>query len=234
MRTTRPILCLTLLAALLWPGAALAGDRSDPRNRASLQVEAVREVENDWASARLSVFAEGKSAAMVASQVNAAMARVVARARKAKDVDRRTGGYTTQPIYDDGRVVRWRGSQELRLESGNADRLAELVGALQADDVLLVGIQFSVRRETRRKLEDELIAEALAAFRDRADLIAKGMGAKAWSLIDVSVGTTSHGPQPVMRMEARSSYSLLGSSPPTFEAGTSEVRVQANGVVELD
>ena len=231
MRSMLPALLIGVLAAL----PAVAGHHGDgPRNRASLQVEAVREVENDWATARLNVFAEGKSAAIVAKQVNETMARVVARAKKARDVERRSGGYTTQPIYDDGRVVRWRGSQELRLESADADRLAELVGALQADDVHLVGIVFSVQRKTRKALEDELIAEALQAFRQRADLIAKGMGAKAWSLIDVSVGTTSHQPRPMM-MEARGArYSSMDSAPPTFEPGTSEVRVQANGVVELD
>ena len=91
-----------------------------------------------------------------------------------------------------------------------------------------------VQRETRRALEDELIKEALAAFRARADLIAAGMGAKTWSLIDVSVGTTSQGPRPVV-MEARAArYSSMDAAPASLEAGTSEVRVQANGIVELD
>ena len=225
---------LGLVLALAVAVPAWAGHGEIPRNRASLQVEAVREVENDWATARLNVFAEGKSAAAVARRVNEAMARVVARAKKEDDVDRRSGGYTTNPIYDDGRVVRWRGSQELRLESADADRLAELVGALQSDDVHLVGIHFSVQRETRRALEDELITEALQAFRARADLIAAGMGTSEWSLVDVSVGTTSHAPRPMM-MEARAArFSSMDAAPPTFEPGTSEVRVQASGVVELD
>ncbi len=231
MRMRSIISGLGLGLCLAFP--AWAGQDDGPRNRASLQVEAVREVENDWATARLNVFAEGKSAAAVARRVNETMARVVARAKKEKDIDRRSGGYTTNPIYDDGRVVRWRGAQELRLEAEDVDRLAELVGELQSDDVLLVGIQFSVQRKTRKALEDELITEALQAFRARADLIATGMGVSEWSLIDVSVGTTSHHPRPVM-MESRARYSSMDAAPPTFEAGTSEVRVQASGVVELD
>ena len=60
------------------------------------------------------------------------------------------------------------------------------------------------------------------------------MGEEAWSLIDVSVGTTAHAPQPI-RMESRAlRFSSADAAPPTLEAGTSEVRVQVSGVVELD
>ena len=99
----------------------------------------------------------------------------------------------THPVYDDGRIVRWRAQQELRLESGNVDRLARLIGDLQSDAVLLSSIDFSVRRETREALEDELIEEALAAFRARAGLVAKGMGSKSWSLVELSVGAATIG-----------------------------------------
>ena len=44
------------------------------RNRASFSVEATREIANDWATARLSVSAEGKDPAVVADEVNTQMA----------------------------------------------------------------------------------------------------------------------------------------------------------------
>lgn len=202
------------------------------KNRASFQVEAVREVANDWATARMSVQAEGKQAAQVAAEVNAAMTRAIARAKRAKDVEVRSGGYSTQPVYDDGRVIRWRASQQLVLESGDTDALSALIGDLQSTSVNLVGIDFGIRRETRQSVEDALISDALARFRARAALVAKGLGADDWTLVDVSVGAAGGGP-PVFRREARM-MSLSDAAPPAFEAGTSEIQVTASGTVLLE
>lgn len=212
--------------------AARAHEPVDARNRASFQVEAVREVANDWATARLSVVAEGKDPAAVAATVNRRMKSALDTARGTKGVEVRSGAYQTQPVHDDGRIVRWRASQDLRLESEDVDLLSKLIGGLQGESVLLSEIRFSVKRETRRALEDELIGEALAAFRSRASLVARGMGAKTWSLVNVSIGD-SGSPRPRVQMRAESAiYSKAAA--PAFEAGTSEVRIRVDGQVELD
>ncbi len=203
------------------------------RNRASFQVEAVREIANDWATARLSVQAEGPQAAKVAAQVNSAMAAALARAKRSDEIEVRSGGYSTHPVYDDGLVVRWRAHQDLVLESGDIDELSKLIGALQTKSVTLNGIVFGVRRETREAVEDELVSEVLARFKARAALVAKGLGAKEWSLGDVSVGTGGSGPPVVMRHE-RARPSSFADAPPAFEGGTSEVRVTASGTVRLE
>lgn len=223
-----------LILAMLVAMPALAHSEKDPRNRASFQVQATREVANDWVVARLSVVSEGKDAAAVADEVNRRMKAALDAARAAKAVDVRSGAYVTQPVYDDGRVVRWRASQELRLEAEDVERLSKLIGALQGQSVLLSGIEFSVRRETREQLTKELTEEALAAFRERADVISKSMGAKGWSLIQLSVGD-SGGARPMVRMhhEARLS-SMAEAAPPAFEAGTSEIQIRVDGSVELD
>lgn len=227
-------LVASLLPALALPAAAGEGHHDSPRNRASFQVEAVREVANDWVTARLSVMAEGKDAAAIANEVNTAMGKATARAKRVEQVEVRSGAYVTQPVYDDGKVVRWRASQELRLESSDVDRISKLIGALQSDAVLLSGITFSVRRETRKALEDELIQEALGLFRARAKLIAEGMGSKNWSLIDVSVGSTGGAPYRVMMEQDSMMMSRAKAAAPVFEAGSSEIRIQVSGVVELD
>ena len=234
----RPLRLLLALVGLVLssaiPTLAVARD-AEPRNRASFRVEAVREVENDWVTARLSVVAEGKQASAVADEVNTVMAQALERAKRATGVERRSGGYVTQPVYEEGRIVRWRATQDLRLESSDVEALSALIGDLQGGSVLLSGIQFSVRRETRQALEDELIAEALAAFRARADRIAAGLGEQEWSLIDVSVGTTATAPYRVQmeshNMRLRSSKAMAA---PALEAGSSEIRIQASGTVELD
>jgi len=226
---------LFILALVLFGGSpAWSHSEVDARNRASFRVEARREVANDWATARLSILAEGKDPAVVADSVNNQMKAALAKAKGAKEVEVRSGAYVTQPVYDNGRVVRWRARQELRLESGDVDRLSKLIGTLQGESVSLSGIVFSVKSETRDALEDELINEALAAFRARALLIAKGMNAADWSLVGLSVGRSGAEPRMVhMRAEA-DMMSMSKSAPPVFEAGTSDIRIQIDGNVELE
>lgn len=206
----------------------------DARNRVSLRVEARREVPNDWATARLSVVAEGKEPAAVADAVNTRMDKALTAARRVKGVDVESGSYVSQPVYDDARIVRWRARQELRLESSDVGKLSKLIGSLQTESVLLSGIDFSVRAETRTEIEDELIAEALAAFRARAKRIAKAMGATDWSLVSLSVGGSGGSPRMVRMRADMETTSRSKGAPPVFEAGTSEMRMQAEGTVELD
>jgi len=106
---------------ILWATPGWSHQEVDARNRVTLQVEANREIPNDWATARLSVVAEGKDPADVAESVNRQMALALKTARATPGVEVASGAYVTQPVYDDGRVVRWRASQILRIESGDVD-----------------------------------------------------------------------------------------------------------------
>lgn len=232
----RWILSLVLMVWVL-PACAhseMSGDDASQRNRASFNVEVTREIANDWATARLSVSAEGKDPAVIADEVNRQMAAAVKTAKRASGVTVESGAYVTHPVYSSNRIVRWRAQQEIRLESADVDQLSELIGQLQSDQVVLSGIDFSVKRETREKLEGELVEEALAAFQARAALIAKGMGARDWSLVEMHVGQTNQGRPPHMMRGQMSRSSMSEAAPPSFEAGTSDLQVNVNGTVELE
>ena len=224
-----------IIAGLLLAIPSLANSEPDPRNRIAFQVEATREVANDWAVARLSVVAEGKDPSAIANVVNRKMAKTLETTKRISEVEPKSGAYTTQPIYNDGRIVRWRARQELRLESGNVDALSKLVGDLQGESVLLSGIDFSVKRETRTALENELIDDALARFRARATRVTKRMGADDWTLVSLSINQSGGAPR-MMHMRAESSMmsSSMKSAPPAFEAGTSEIQVHVSGSIELE
>lgn len=222
---------LVLLLAGITP--ASADPAADPRNRASFQVVVTREVENDWATARLSAMAEGQDPARVAAEVNARMERALAAAKKEKGVEVESGGYMTQPIYDASRIVRWQAWQEIRLESADVDRLSKLIGQLQSAELALSGIEFSVKRETREALQDELTLEALRGFRARADLITKGMGSGGWSLVSISVGQGGSQPR-YHAMRAEADMAMKSAAAPSFEAGESELQITVDGTVELD
>lgn len=223
-------LIILAFAVFLPLSACAEEDTSGERNRVRFQVSATREVPNDWATARLSVTSEGKDPAQVSADVNARMKKALEIAKRAEGIEVSSGSYSTQPVYDNRRIVRWRAQQDLRLESGDVDALSEVLGRLQDTGAALGDIQFSISKETRRALEDELIQEALGAFRARAELVAGGMGRNGWSLISLSIGD-SGAPRPMMH-QAEMMVSRM--SAPSFEAGTGELRVSADGTIELE
>lgn len=221
-----------LLLALLWALPATAHAGRNVRNQASFQVEARRQVANDWTTVRFAVVGEGKDAAVVAADVNRRMAAALEAARRVDGVEVESGAYVSQPVYEERRIVRWRARQELHVEAQRVETLEPLIGSLQQASVLLAGIEFSIRPETREAVEDELIGEAIARFRRRADLVAEGMASSDWSLISMTVGRPG-GSRPIaMRSEAM--LHSAAADGPAFEAGTSEIVVEVEGTVELD
>ena len=221
-----------LLLALTSP--AVADPAADPRSRASFQVVVTREVENDWATARLSAMSEGQDPARVATEVNERVSSALATAKKQKGIEVESGGYVTQPVYDASRIVRWQAWQEIRLESADVDRLSKLIGQLQESGLQLSGIEFSVKRETREALQNELTLEALRAFRARADLITKGMASAGWSLVAMSVGQQGGAQPHYYAMRAEADMAMNSAAAPAFESGKSELQITVDGSIELD
>ena len=88
-------------------------------------------------------------------------------------------------------------------------------------------MQFSPTRETRVKIENELISEAMDAFRQRAEIINQHMDEKNYRIINLHVNTGNSGP--VMYREAMVSRAatmdMAMEMAPAVEAGTSKVVV---------
>ena len=78
--------------------------------------------------------------------------------------------------------------------------------------------------------EDLLISEAIARFRQRAEMVSAEIGHPGYRLVEMNVNTTGHSPGPLqvraMAMEAQ-------TSAPTFEAGSQPVEVKIHGTIEL-
>lgn len=238
MRTRGSILAwmLGLLCTVAATGVARADgcDRCGPQHRARFTVESTRDVENDWITATVGVTAEDVNPAALADRINQDMAWALQQARAESKVKAKSGGYSTFPVHDDaGRIRRWQASQQLVLEGSDSAAITRLVGALQAR-LQLQSFEFSVSEELRRKVQEELVTEALAAFRARAALVAKGLGASGFALDDVSIETGSPGfPVPMMRAEMAMAKSD-SVAPPAVQAGTSRVAVTVNGSIVLD
>lgn len=217
-------LCLMATAATAWSDEApLTYDRI------SLNASAEAPVENDILVAVLFAQAEGPTAAQLADDVNTRIAQALDQAKAEAGVKAQTLDYLTTPVYRNNRVDGWRVSQDIRLESPDAGALSDLVGRLQQQlSIRSVGYEVSPARWA--EAEDALIGEAIANFSERARRVAEAFGRKNYRIVDAHISTG--GPAPVM-MRGRAMAMDAAPAPPSFDAGTQDVRVQVNGTIEL-
>lgn len=220
-----------LAAAPLVVAQAMATAVGGPQ--VELAADATREVPNDLMTATLFVEANDANPAALASLLNRATADALRTAGEFKAVQARTSGNQTYPVYDRAnRQTGWRGRAEVRLESRDFQAMAQLVARLQSS-MQLGGVAFAVSPELKRRTEDELINEAVDAFRARADIAAKALGSPQYRIRRMAINAPGGmpGPRPMARMSAASAD--VAAAPPVFEGGTSYVRVDVQGTVEL-
>lgn len=232
-RGIRRLVPVLLVLALAWPVAGRArGDDEEPMRRVDFQVERSRDVPNDRVRAIVGVTDEDADPAALADRVNQTMSWALAAAREAEDVEAESAGYRTQPVFHEGKLRRWRASQDLVLEAEEVEALSALVGTLQ-ERLQLRTIDFLVSPERRREAEDVLIAEALAAFRARAELVRESLGASAYEIVRVSINAGGGPPpRPVYAEAAMRTASAV--APPSLEAGSSTLTVNLHGTIELE
>lgn len=219
------IACLWLLVAL----PALAQDAAPPLfNLVTLSAQAEREVPNDMLYATLVAEAEGADPAQLADGVNRTMRRALELARGYPAVKARSGNYQTYPVYDKNRIARWRVRQELRLEASDFGAATELIGKLQS--ILAVAqLAHGVSGEASRQAENALIAEAIAAFEERARIARDSLKAKSHRLRDLNI--SGGGPMPPRPLAMRALAAEAAA--PALEAGSSRIAVTVSGTVQL-
>ena len=220
-----------LLGVVLSSAGVAAEEKPLTYDRVSLSAAAESEVPNDLLTAVLFAQREGSEASRLAQEVNRAIDWGVEEAKKVPRVKVRTLEYRTHPVYNKQTLSGWRVRQSIRLESADASLLSELVGRLQKR-LSVDSIAYKLSPERRRQAENELIERALAAFTERAKLIAKQLGRPEYRLVKVDVNTGGTVPRPIYRTSAMA-MRADAAPPPAIEPGTQTVQVQVNGTIEL-
>jgi predicted secreted protein len=224
------------LAAGLVAATAFAQPQAEPPryNEVELQAEVSREIQNDLMLASVQAEANDASAATVADQLNRLTADALKTAGGFRTVKARSGFNQTFPVHDrNGRLTGWRGRAEIRLESKDFAAMASLIGKLQSS-LQLGGVTFTVSPELRRQTENDLITEAVAAFRSRADIASKAIGGRSYRIRRIAISTGGMFPPPrPMAAQARAA-APAEVTPATFEGGTSTVQVSANGSIQVE
>jgi predicted secreted protein len=223
----------TLLCAGAMPAHAQTLLETLPTSQpiVTITASATSEVANDRMHALLRAEADNPDAVQAANDVNARMARALARAKSVTGVDVSTTAYTSYQVSEPNRPLRWRVSQTLALESSDFAALSSLVTRLQGDALVLSGLTFSVSTTTRRAAEDALMQQAIRRWQQRAENAARGFGAAGYRTGRVTIQTNDYGrPQPMLK----SGMAAAAAAPVTVEGGTSEVTVTVSGEAILD
>ncbi len=101
-------------------------------------------------------------------------------------------------------------------------------------DYQMAGMSFSVSDATRKEVEDQLLKQAVQAFQARAQLASEALGGKQFKLVSLNLNSNGFQQPMPMRMGAMKSSMMSDSAPAqTIEAGTSQVQMNADGVIEV-
>jgi predicted secreted protein len=224
-----------ILLALLGSLASLPAKAEQVRyNQVSLHAEVSAEVAHDRMRVTLYSEARDSDPARLAADITGSINASLAQARKARGVLASLGSRNSYPVYDeDGqRLTGWRERAELRLESSDFAALAALTGEL-LQDLKMGGMDFGISDPLRRKNEDALLKEAIAAFRARAQLASEALGGSSYKIVSLSL--SSNGSQPPRPMYAMAMKGAMREAAPTpeIEAGSSQVSFGADGVIEV-
>ena len=199
-------------------------------NLVNIDAQAEREVENDQLEVTMLVEAEGNKPEMIADEVNTTMQWALDLSRANKNIDVSTRSYQTYPEYSDRFIVGWRASQELYLRSVDIADLTRRVGDLQ-QKLHVNQMHFSPTKPTRIRIENELIGEAMVAFRQRAEIIREHMDNKNYRIVNIQVNTGQTGP--VMYQDTRVSMAKMEAAAPAVEAGSSKLIVTVTGSIQF-
>lgn len=200
-------------------------------NQIGFTVEARKEVSNDQLRASLYVEESNLRADQVAEKLNAAIKRALAESRAYPLVRVASGGIQNWPVYDKQQINGWRGRAEIRLESEAPEQAAELIGRLQK--FMAVGqVGFSVSNAVRKRVENQLIPEALSLFKERARLVSRELGHSQYRIVQAQVNLQGNQGAPVMYRK-QAMMAAAAESSPQFAPGESEVVVNIDGRIEV-
>lgn len=221
-----------LVATLALAGIAHAD--APVYQRIDFQTDVEKEIANDLLQATLSVELNNKNPAALAKDLTTITNDALKQGANFSTVKLTSGNQQTYPVYNDkNRLDGWRGRAELKVESKDFKAAGELISLLQSK-LQLSNLNFSVAPETRRELENQLITEAVAAFRQRADKIKTAWDAKSYKLVQMNLGTTNNQqPQPMYMMRAAKMEMASDAPAADYAGGQSRLNVQVSGSIEL-
>ena len=216
------------------------GETAPPQGVLGLSANASVEVAKDLIAVTFSTTREGTDANTVQAQLKQALDAALAEARKAArpgQVDVQTGNFSLYPRYANATsasrapaITGWQGSAEVIVEGRDMAAIGQLTGRIATMTIARVAYRLS--REASQRVEADIVAEAIAAFRAKATSYAKLFGYGGYAVREVSVATSEPqpGPVPMMRMQAAAASPADALS---VEPGRAVVTATVNGTIQM-
>jgi len=227
----RFILLLVAFFMVLVPLHAQEGVRY---HQVSLQAGAEREIVPD--RMRITLYSEARdaNAARLAHATTKILNEAIEKARLVKGVSIQSGNRSAYRATDKKLPI-WQERAELHLESSDFVALAALSEDLMGD-LKIAGHYFFISKSRLREIENQLIEEAIAAFQERAQIITTSLGGRGYKIKQLNLDD-QNGVRPLML--ARNMDRVMASPqsdqmPAQIEAGTSEVAIIAQGLIEVE
>jgi predicted secreted protein len=203
----------------------------------TLEAQAKSLVANDEMQVVFAIERDGSDLNAMNQTVLQGLAAAIADAKKVDGIRARMGTVQTNPNWTaQGKPNGWkvRGEVSLSLQNSaqNFASLGNLAGQL-AQKLQLSAVNFKLSDEARTAAEKQLIKNAAAAFRSKAQDAASALGYKSFDIKEVNL---NNGNNIIIRqapmMKAMRSDSM-SSAPVPSEGGDSEVTVTFAGTVNL-
>jgi predicted secreted protein len=221
---------LLSVLAICAPLEGFAQDAADNQfNVVSLQAEATREIPNDRLSTSLAAEAEGREPAALSGLINRRMTDALSIAKSYPAVELKSGSYQIIPVYGrDRKIEGWRARQDLQIQSGDFAAASELIGKLQGL-LSIKDLSLGLTVQARRGVENALVAEAIAAFQQRAAIVKDALKGTSYRVRRLDINTAGFSPPPrTVAFASRASAEV-----PALEAGSSQVTVQVSGTIQI-
>ena len=210
-----------------------------PQGVLGLSASASVEVAKDVLTVSLATTKEGADANLVQAQLKEALDSALAEAKKVArpgQIDVQTGNLSIYPRYANApsstrpAISGWQGSVELIVEGRDIVAIGQLTGRITT--MTIAGVAQRLSREASRRVDADLAAEAVAAFRAKAQSYAKLFGYEGYVVREVTMttGDPQPGPIPRMRMQAAATSASEALS---IEPGRALVTATVNGTVQM-
>jgi len=222
------------LAIALAASPIFAAD-APPQNVVSLSASSTVDITKDLLSVTLSTTREGSDASVVQSGLKQALDAAVAEAKKVAkpgQIDVRTGNFSLFPRYaPKGGITGWQGTAQMVVEGRDIPGIAQLTGRINT--LTIANINTGLSREQREKVESDVAAQAIAAYKTKAADYTRQFGFSGFTLREINVN--SNEPQSYASPVLMRSMSAKADAAETLpvELGKSAVTVTVNGTVQL-
>ena len=241
-QTRNRLSALLLALASVAPCAAASQARgtdaardADRAPRLSLAASAYRDVAQDRVTVTLYAERESPQPAAGQAQVSELLGPVLERLKAHTGFDVQSSGYRTDPVWQQSRIVGWRTRGAIQVSASPSEAFNRLVGEL-ATKLNVESVAYWLSRPAQLAVERELLAEAVTAFRAKADAAARALDFRSYSVRAVSVdGAGPIRPEPVPRMMmSRASAAESAPVPIPGAEGKTTVIVTVSGSVALE